>query len=507
MTEQSAEPRVAAAIVLAAGSGTRMKSVKSKLLHEVAGRSLVSHAIRSGESIGPDRLVVVVGKLREQVEPHLAEVAPEVTIVPQTDDGYGTGHAMRCAMSALGEVTGEVLVVGGDVPMLQPETLAEMVAAHRAERAAITVLTARVPDPTGYGRIIRGADGGVDRIVEQKRGTAEELEVDEINSSIYLFDGSVLTDGLARLTDDNAAGEYQLTDVIGMAREAGRRVSAYLTTDTWQTEGVNDRVQLAAMHAEMNRRILRRWMLAGVTILDPATTWIHDAVELATDVTLLPNTSLEGATSVASGAVIGPDTTLLDCEVGAGARVVRSQAQLVVIGPGATVGPYSFLRPGSELGDGSKVGAFVETKNTKLGAGAKAPHLSYLGDGVIGEGANIGAGVIFANYDGVSKGTTTVGRSSFIGSNSTLVAPRDVADGAYVAAGSIVTNDVESGQLAVARGQQRNINGWVGRKRPGTTTAAAAEAAGNQTSSSSDTGDDTGNPTANDTGIDTGERA
>ena len=486
MTDRSATPMpdssVAAVVVLAAGAGTRMKSAKSKLLHEVAGRSLVSHAIRSGESISPRELLVVVGMLREQVEPHLAEVAPEVTVVPQTDDGYGTGHAVRCAMAALGEVGGEVVVLGGDVPMLQPATLAAMVESHRAEEAAITILTARVPDPTGYGRIIRGADGQVDRIVEQKAGTPTELEVDEINSSIYVFDAAVLRDGLARLTDDNPAGEYQLTDVIGFARDDGRRVTAWQTSDVQQTEGVNDRVQLAAMHAEMNRRILHRWMLAGVTILDPATTWIHDEVELAEDVTLLPGTSLEGATSVASGAVIGPETTLIDTEVGRDAHVVRAHAELAVIGDEVEVGPYARLRPGTELATGAMLGTFVESKNTRIGPEAKVPHLAYVGDGDIGEGANIGAGVVFANYDGLAKEATTVGRHSFVGSNSTLVAPRSIADGSYVAAGSTITGDVAPGQLAVARGQQRNIKGWVDRKRPGTPTASAAQRAADASS-------------------------
>lgn len=484
VTEQETpvpESRVAAVVVLAAGAGTRMRSATSKLLHRVAGRSLVSHAIRSGESVAPQRMVAVVGALREQVEGHLAEVAPEVMTVPQTEDGYGTGHAMRCAMAALGELSGEVVVISGDTPLLQGETLAAMLETHRSDGAAITILTARVPDPTGYGRIIRDAAGHVDRIVEQKGATDEELAVNEINASIYVFDAEVLRVELARITDDNPKHEYLLTDVIGLARGDGHRVSAWLTPDTWQTEGVNDRAQLAAMHAEMNRRILHRWMLAGVTILDPATTWIHDSVELAEDVTLLPGTSLEGATVVASGATIGPEVTLIDCEVGTGATVVRAHAELAVIGDGVEVGPYARLRPGTELARGSKVGTFVETKNTKLGEGAKAPHLSYLGDGIVGEGANIGAGVIFANYDGLTKSTTTVGRHSFVGSDSTLVAPVAIADGVYVAAGSTVTNDVEPGQLAVARGQQRNISGWVERKRAGTATAqAASEAATSQ---------------------------
>ncbi|MDN5725760.1 MAG: bifunctional UDP-N-acetylglucosamine diphosphorylase/glucosamine-1-phosphate N-acetyltransferase GlmU [Propionibacteriales bacterium] len=454
-----------------------MKSKLSKLLHEVAGRSLVSHAIRSAESISPEHLVAVVGAMRDQVEGHLAEVAPEVRTVRQTEDAYGTGHAVRCALAALGELTGEVVVLGGDVPMLEQHTLVAMLDRHRGEQAKITILSALVPDPTGYGRIVRDAEGHVDRIVEQAQATPEEHAVNEINSSIYVFDAAVLADGLSRITNDNSKGEYYLTDVIGLARTDGHTVVAELTADTWQTEGVNDRIQLAAVHAEMNRRILHRWMAAGVTILDPASTWIDDSVELDTDVTLLPGTTLKGATVVAEGATIGPDVTLTDCEVGESAVVRRAEANLAVIGAGAQVGPYSYLRPGTELGERSKIGGFVEAKNAKVGTGAKVPHLTYAGDAVIGEGANIGAGVIFANYDGVAKHTTHIGRDVFVGSDAVLVAPVTVADGSYVAAGSTITDDVDSGQLAVARGQQRNISGWVERKRAGSRTAETARRA------------------------------
>jgi bifunctional UDP-N-acetylglucosamine pyrophosphorylase / glucosamine-1-phosphate N-acetyltransferase len=254
-------------------------------------------------------------------------------------------------------------------------------------------------------------------------------------------------------------------------------VAALLIEDVWQTEGVNDRIQLSRMNAEVNRRILHRWMREGVTVVDPASTWVHASVDLARDVILLPGTSLEGATSVAAGARIGPDTTLIDVEVGENAVVTRTQASLSVIGPGANVGPFAYLRPGTTLGAGGKIGTFVEAKNARIGAGAKAPHLSYLGDAVIGEGANIGAGVIFANYDGVRKSTTTVGAYSFVGSNSVLAAPVEVADGAYIAAGSTITGNVGPGDLGVSRGRQRNVSGWVARKRAGTKTARAAEAA------------------------------
>jgi bifunctional UDP-N-acetylglucosamine pyrophosphorylase/glucosamine-1-phosphate N-acetyltransferase len=334
-----------------------------------------------------------------------------------------------------------------------------------------------VPDPTGYGRILRDANGMVSGIIEHRDADDVQRQINEINSGIYVFDGAALRAALTELTPTNDQGELYLSDVPALVRRAGNPVAALLIDDLWQTEGVNDRIQLCQMNAEVNRRILRRWMREGVTVIDPATTWVHTSVDLAPDVILLPGTSLEGATSVAAGARIGPDTTLIDVEVGENAVVTRTQASLSVIGPGANVGPFAYLRPGTTLGAGGKIGTFVEAKNARIGAGAKAPHLSYLGDAVIGEGANIGAGVIFANYDGVRKSTTTVGAYAFVGSNSVLAAPVEVADGAYVAAGSTITGDVGPGDLGVSRSRQRNVPGWVARKRAGTKTARAAEAA------------------------------
>jgi bifunctional UDP-N-acetylglucosamine pyrophosphorylase/glucosamine-1-phosphate N-acetyltransferase len=467
---------VAAVVVLAAGGGTRMKSSRSKLLHEIAGRSLLGYAVDAASALEPQRVVVVVGHQRDQVEAHLAEIAPHVAIAVQ-EEQRGTGHAVQCALAQIADLTGEVVVTYADVPLLTGETLGRLVAAHREARAAVTILTAQVDDPTGYGRIIREDDQSVSRIVEHKDATPEQRLVSEINSGIYVFDAELLRTGLDQITADNAQNEYYLTDVVGVARRQGSTIEAYLTDDRWQTEGVNDRVQLSRLGLELNRRIVEGWMRAGVTVLDPATTWVHASVDLAPDVTLLPGTSLEGATSIKAGATIGPDTTLIDVEVDERAVVSRTQASLSVIGPDASVGPFAYLRPGTVLGAAGKIGTFVETKNAKIGARAKVPHLSYAGDAVIEEDANIGAGTIFANYDGVNKSTSRVGRSTFVGSNSVLVAPVTIADGAYVAAGSTVTGDVGSGQLAVARGQQRNITGWVARKRAGTKTARAAETA------------------------------
>jgi bifunctional UDP-N-acetylglucosamine pyrophosphorylase / glucosamine-1-phosphate N-acetyltransferase len=389
----------------------------------------------------------------------------------------GTGDAVQAALGQVADLTGDVIVTMGDVPMLTGETLAALLEEHRARRAAATVLTAQVPDPTGYGRVLRDGDGTVTGIVEHRDADDTQREITEINSGIYVFDAAMLRAALTDTAPQNDQGELYLTDVLTVVRQAGKPVGALLIDDLWQTEGVNDRIQLCRMNTEVNRRILQRWMREGVTVVDPATTWVHASVDLAADVALLPGTSLEGATSVGAGAQIGPDTTLIDVEVGDGAVVTRTHASLSVIGPGANVGPFAYLRPGTTLGAGGKIGTFVEAKNARIGPGAKAPHLSYLGDAVIGEGANIGAGVIFANYDGVSKSTSTVGAYSFVGSNSVLAAPVEVADGAYVAAGSTITGDVGPGDLAVSRSRQRNVAGWVARKRAGTKTARAAEAA------------------------------
>ncbi len=474
-SDQAPNP-VAAVVILAAGEGKRMKSSRSKLLHEIAGHSMLSYAVTAATVVQPEHIVVVVGHLRDQVEAHLAEIAPHVLIAVQ-EQQLGTGDAVQAALGQLANLNGDVIVTYGDVPMLTGETLAALLQEHHAQQAAVTVLTAEVPDPTGYGRILRDGDGLVSGIVEHRDADDAQRLITEINSGIYVFDSATLATALTEITPANDQGELYLTDVVTVVRKTEKPVAALLIDDLWQTEGVNDRIQLSRMNAEVNRRILQHWMREGVTVLDPATTWVHASVDLAPDVILLPGTSLEGATSIGAGARIGPDTTLIDMEIGENAVVSRTQASLSVIGPGANVGPFAYLRPGTTLGAGGKIGTFVEAKNARIGAGAKAPHLSYLGDAVIAEGANIGAGVIFANYDGVRKSTSTVGAYSFVGSNSVLAAPVEVADGAYIAAGSTITGDVGPGDLGVSRSRQRNVPGWVARKRAGTKTAQAAEAA------------------------------
>ena len=470
----------AAVIVLAAGAGTRMKSRKPKVLHEIGGRSLLVHALTAAEGTSPTELVVVLRHERDRVAEHLAEHASEVIVADQ-DEVPGTGRAVQCGLEQVSSSEGTVLVTYGDVPLLDPATLRELVSAHEDAGAAATVLSARVPDPTGYGRILRSEDGSeVLGIVEHKDATEEQRSIDEINSGIYAFDLAVLRDALGRIGTDNAQGEMYLTDVLSIARADGRSVHAVVTADVMMVEGVNDKVQLAQLGAEMNRRTLERHMRAGVTIVDPATTWIDSDVSIGQDAVILPGVQLHGATDIGEEAVIGPDTTLRDTEIGAGAEVLRSHALLAVVGPGATVGPFSYLRAGTELGAKGKIGGFVETKNAKIGEGAKVPHLSYVGDAEIGEGTNIGAGTIFANYDGVAKHRTTIGRHVKTGSHNTFVAPVTIGDGAGTAGGTVVRRNVPPGALAVSSAPQRNLEGWTESKRAGTAQADAARQAREQ---------------------------
>ena len=469
-------PRPAAVVVLAAGEGTRMRSATPKVLHTLAGRSMLAHALATARALDPERVTVVVRHGRDLVVDHLRQVDPEAIVADQ-DDVPGTGRAVQVALAALesrGPLSGAVVVMAGDVPLLDAGTLEQLLAAHAADDNAVTLLSTEVPDPTGYGRVLRGADGGVVAIVEEKDADDEQRAIREINTSTYVFDADVLRSALGRLGRDNAAGEVYLTDVVALAHRDGRRVHALLTDDPATVEGVNDRVQLAAIRAELNRRILEDWMRAGVTIVDPATTWVDVDVELGQDVTLLPGTQLHGATVVSEGATVGPDTTLTDVEVGPGAVVVRSHGSLSVIGPHATVGPYSYLRPGTMLGTDGKIGAFVETKNTSIGTGSKVPHLSYIGDAEIGDHTNVGAASVTANYDGVNKHRTTIGSHVRIGADTMFVAPVTIGDGAFTGAGTVVRFDVPPGALAISANDQRTLLGWVDRTRPG---SAAAEAA------------------------------
>ena len=468
----------AAVVVLAAGEGTRMKSALPKVLHTIAGRTLLGHALAAAEGLQPQHLVVVVRHGRDQVAEHVQQVAPQAVIADQ-DDVKGTGRAVECGLRALAQATGTalsgtVLVTYGDVPMLTMHTLARLVEQHEHEGNAVTLISAVLDDPTGYGRVLRRADGTVEAIIEQKDGSPEQLAVREASCGIYAFDAAVLAGALGRLTTDNAQGEMYLTDVVGIVDADGGRVAAMVLDDVWQAEGVNDRAQLAAVGGELNRRIVQGWMREGVTVVDPATTWIDVQVRLAPDVLIEPGTQLRGATVVGEGALIGPETTLRDVEVGARASVVRTHGSDARIGEGATVGPFAYLRPGTELGTDGKIGTFVETKNAQIGAGSKVPHLTYVGDATIGEGSNIGASSVFVNYDGVSKHRTTIGDHCRTGSDNMFVAPVTVGDGAYSGAGTVIRKDVPPGALAINVAPQRNIEEWTLTKRPDTASARAA---------------------------------
>ena len=466
-----------AIVVLAAGEGTRMKSATPKILHSLAGIPLVGHVLATANALEPAHVIAVVRYERDAVAAVITKVLPQTVIVDQ-DDVPGTGRAVEVALTALpADFTGDVVVISGDVPLLDAGTLGELIAAHRSHACAATVLSAVLGDATGYGRIVRAPDGSVDRIVEQKDAGDVELAITEINSGSYVFRVAELRSELPKIGTHNAQGEKYLTDVVGLLRASGGTVEAMQVSQSWIIGGVNDRVQLAEAAGRLNALIVRGWQRAGVTVHDPATTWIDLSVTLAQDVEILPGTQLKGATKVDVGAIIGPDTTLVDCEIGENATVKRTDATLAVIGKGATVGPFSYLRPNSVLGEEGKIGAFVETKNSTIGFGSKVPHLSYVGDTEIGVQSNIGAGTITANYDGINKHRTTVGSHVRTASHNVFVAPVTIGDGAYTGAGTVVRKNVPAGALAISVAPQRNMMGWVEEHRPGTAAAEAAAAA------------------------------
>lgn len=471
----------AAVLVLAAGSGTRMRSDTPKVLHPLGGRSMIAHVLHAVAKVAPQHLVVVLGNQRDQVAPAVAELAEalgrpiEVAVQEQQ---LGTGDAVLCGLAALpADFDGVVAVTPGDTPLLDSDTLAGLVAAHNAEPAAVTVLTTTLADPTGYGRVLRTQDREVTAIVEQADATPSQREIREVNTGVYAFDIGPLRSALSRLSADNAQRELYLTDVISIVRSDGRVVHANHVDDAALVAGVNDRVQLAAIAAELNRRVVAAHQRAGVTVIDPATTWIDVDVTVGRDTAIRPGTQLLGGTRIGERCTIGPDTTLTDVQVGDEASVVRTHGSEATIGAGADVGPFTFLRPGTSLGARGKLGAFVETKNTVIGAGTKIPHLTYVGDADIGEESNIGAASVFVNYDGENKHRTRIGSHVRTGSDTMFVAPVTVGDGAYTGAGTVLRDDVPPGALAISDNTQHTIEGWVERKRPGTAAADAARRA------------------------------
>lgn len=457
-----------------------MKSGLPKVLHPIGGLPLVGHVLGTAAAVEPDLVVAVVRHERERVAAAIQELAPDAIIVDQ-DELPGTGRAVEQALEALpADFQGNVIVLSGDVPLLDEATLRELLASHVGAGRQMTLLSAIFENPTGLGRIVREETGAFVRIVEEKDASDAERAITEVNGGVYVFDRQVLGEVLAEIDTNNAQAEKYLTDAAVRILARGGAIDAVATRDHWLIAGVNDRVQLGEAAHELNRRTVRRLQLSGVTVQDPATTWVDATVSVGQDSVIYAGTHLRGATTIGSGVEIGPDTTLVDCEIGDGAQVRRSEATLAVIGQHASVGPFSYLRPGTKLGVGGKIGAFVETKNAEIGDGSKVPHLSYVGDAEIGEDSNIGAGTIFANYDGVNKHHTTVGRGVRVGSKNVLIAPVTLNDGTYTAAGTVVRKEVPSGALALNVAPQRNIEGWVGQNRPGTSTAAAAEQSGEQ---------------------------
>lgn len=467
--------------MLAAGAGTRMVSDTPKVLHTLGGRSMLSHCLRAAAGIGPRHLVVVLGHAHQQIVGPVAELSQTLDRpieIALQDQQLGTGHAVLCGLSALpDDFAGTVVVTSGDIPLLDAATLQALVDTHRTAPAAVTVLTTTMADPTGYGRILHTQDGEITAIVEQADATESQAEIREVNAGVYAFDIAPLRSALGRLGSDNAQHELYLTDVIGIVRGDGQVVHARHVDDAALVAGVNDRVQLSELAAELNRRLIAGHQRAGVTIIDPATTWIDVEVTIGRDTTVAPGTQLLGQTRIGAHCAVGPDTTLTDVTVADGASVIRSHATSASIGVGATVGPFSYLRPGTVLGADGKLGAFVETKNSTIGTGTKVPHLTYVGDADIGEHSNIGASSVFVNYDGQTKRRTRVGSHVRTGSDTMFVAPVTIGDGAYTGAGTVVRDDVPPGALAVSAGPQRNIENWVQRKRPGSPAAEAAEAA------------------------------
>lgn len=449
------------AVVLAAGQGKRMKSKLYKVLHPVCGKPMVGHVLEAVKGASCSRTVVVVGHGAEAVKGYLGDEA-EYALQEQQ---LGTGHAVRQAEPLLGDEEGTTIVICGDTPLVTAKTLRAMLELHQASGAAATVLTAALEDPTGYGRVIRGEAGGVERIVEQKDCSPEEAAVKEINTGTYLFDNRKLFAALGKVNSNNAQGEFYLTDVIGIFRKGGEVVEGLCLSDNAEAVGVNDRIALSEAERLMRQRIVRGHQAGGVTVIDPAATYIEADVQIGSDTVIYPGTVLRGKTVIGEDCVIGPQADIEDAVIGSGVTVRYSVINDSVVGDESAIGPYANLRPGSRLGKEVKVGDFVELKNATLDDGTKVSHLSYVGDAVVGKDVNIGCGAITVNYDGFNKSQTVIGDGAFVGSNVNLIAPVTVGSGAYVVAGSTITHDVPEGDLAIARERQVNKAGYADKIR------------------------------------------
>jgi bifunctional UDP-N-acetylglucosamine pyrophosphorylase/glucosamine-1-phosphate N-acetyltransferase len=438
-----------------------MRSSTPKMLHPVCGRAMVAWPILAAREAGAGRVAAIISPGRD-----LSAGLPEDVETVEQPEANGTGGAIRAALPLI-EESETVLVLSGDVPLISAQTIAGLLEAHAASPAAATMLTIKLDDPASYGRVVRADSGEVERVVEAKAAgdaAGAELAIREINAGTYIFDAAPLAAALSTLSNDNAQGEYYLPDVFPALREAGHTVAAYLADDVAVTMGVNDRVDLAAVETEARRRLLDAHMRAGVTVVDPGSTWIDAGVEIAPDARIEPGTTLRGETSIGAHAVVGPLTTLIDSAVGVESIVLHSYLVECEVRDGCSVGPFAYLRPGALLDAGAKAGTFVEVKNSHVGKGTKIPHLAYVGDADIGPGSNLGAGTITANYDGFRKHRTTIGRDVRLGVDTMLIAPVEVGDSAYTGAGAVVKDDVPEGALAVSENAQRNIDGYAARK-------------------------------------------
>ena len=448
-----------AAVIMAAGKGTRMKSKLPKVMHALAGKPMLQHVLDSVGTIQLGRSLVILGHGREQIEEWIDGRAE---IVIQAEQ-LGTGHAMMQAITHCNEVE-NIIVLSGDQPLIRPETIETLVKLHSESKAAATILTARFENPFGLGRIVKDGEKFL-RIVEEKDATSEERQIREINTGTYCFNVEKLREALKKITPQNAQGEYYLTEVFQIFLAQGNVIATHCTEDVHEALGINSRVQLAQAEKVVRERILAYWMEEGVTVIDPGSTFIDAEVKLSQDVILQPFTTLKGNTHVEEDAIIGPHTTLTDCTCGTGCEVTHTVGNKAMIGARCTVGPFAYLRPGTVLKAGVKVGDFVEVKNSVIGEGSKIPHLSYVGDSHVGKSVNIGAGTITCNYDGVNKYPTKIGDNAFIGSNTNLVAPVEIGEGAVTGAGSTISKNVPSHALAVERSAQRIKENWVRNKK------------------------------------------
>ncbi len=446
-------------IVLAAGEGKRMKSDLPKVAHPVLGKPLLGWVIDATSDLDPASITVVVGHGADQVR----EILPEATNTALQAERLGTGHATQIGLDAAEGISGDdvVVVLYGDTPLLTPGLIAEL--ANLSEDETGRLISADVEDPTGYGRVIRAEGGSVGGIVEHRDCTPEQLKINEMNAGLYAIRANHLIESLENVTNDNVQGEYYLTDVVGLLVAEGHKLSAIKTTPE-EVMGINSQDQLAEARRELQRRINTELMRSGVAILDPDRTYIDESVSVAPGATIYPGTHLEGSTSVAAGARIGPDVFAVDTSIGADSTVWYAVLRGAEIGAGCEVGPYASLRPGTVLEAGSKIGTFVETKNTTMAEDSKANHLAYLGDAIVGARTNVGAGVVTVNYDGVDKSKTEIGEDAFIGSDTMLVAPIKIGDRATTGAGSVITKDVDDDALAVERSGQKEIPGYSSRR-------------------------------------------